>query len=245
MGTKNKRRILTVAVFILIVAVASFYFFILKPSLKPEIGMKNVPQGWSKVQDLNVAEDALGIQYRGTGKIEDAIAAFKTEMIKAGWSHVRDETPQEGFSFSVLKKNGYEATIMALETEPNKIIVSIVATKSREEPLKEPELPKEDVEGEDLIDVPRFSGSIRITYENYSESVSIKYLTSANITTVTEFYAVKLPTNGWTLEGMTAEGKKTEIYATKMKRGIVTINIGNSNEYNGYVNIEVVFTPYY
>ncbi len=245
MGTKNKLIISTVAVLILVVVVASFYFFILKPSSKPEISIGNVPQGWSKVQDLNVATDALGVQYQGTGTIEDAISAFKNEMTKVGWSHVRDETPQEGFSFSVLKKDGYETTIMAVETEPNKIIVSIVATKSKEAPLKEPELPKEDVEGEDLIDVPRFSGSIRIAYEPYSESVSIAYLTSANITTVTEFYAVKLPTNGWALEGMTAEGKKTEIYATKMKRGFVTINIENSKDYNGYVNIEVVFTPCY
>lgn len=244
MVTKNKLIMSTTAVLIVVVVVASFYFFILKPSSKPEIGI-SAPQGWSKVQYLNVAEDALGVQYQGTGTIEDAIAAFRTEMIKAGWSQVRDETPQNGFTFSVLKKNGYEATIMAAETEPSKIIVSIVVAKSKEETPKELELPKEDVAGGDLTDVPRFPSSVRTIYENYSESISIEYLASANITAVTEYYAIELPANGWVFEGMVVGGIKTEIYATKMKRGSVTINIENSDGYNGYVNIEVIFMPYY
>ncbi len=243
MATKNKLIISTTAVLILVVVVASFYFFILKPSSKPEIGI-SVPQGWSKVQDLNVAEDALGVQYQGTGTIEDARATFRNEMIKAGWSYVRDETPQKGFSFAVLKKNGYEATIMAVETEPNKIVISIVAAKSKGDLAKELAPPKDDVDGEDLADVPRFTGSIRITYENYSD-VSIKYLTSANITVVTDFYASELPAKGWKLEGMTASDKKAEIYATKMKRGFVTVNIENSKDYDGYTSIEVLFNPYH
>lgn len=245
MGTKNKLIISTVAVLILVVVVASFYFFVLKPSSKPEIGIKNMPQGWSKVQDLNVAEDAFGVQYQGTGTVEDAIAAFEAEMIKAGWSHVRDETRQEGFSFSVLKKEGYEATIMAVAIAPNKVIISIIAAKSKEDLPKEPELPKEDVEGEDLKDVPRFAGSIRTTYENYSESVSIEYLTSANITTVTEHYATELPAKGWTLEGMTVDDNKTAIYATKMKWGFVTVNIEKSTYYDGYTHIDVLFIPHH
>ncbi|MEM2080791.1 MAG: hypothetical protein QXP44_06415 [Candidatus Bathyarchaeia archaeon] len=244
MVAKNKLIMSTTAVLIVVVIVASFYFFILKPSSKPEIGI-SAPQGWSKLQDLNVAEGALGVQYQGTGTIEDAIVAFRTELIKAGWSHVRDETPQKGFTFSVLEKNDYEATIMVVETEPNKIIASIVVAKSKEETPKELELPKEDVAGEDLTDVPRFPSSVRTIYENYSESVSIEYLASANITAVTEYYAIELPANGWVLEGMVVGGIKTEIYAAKMERGFVTINIEDSDGYNGYVNVEVIFTPYY
>lgn len=241
MGTKNKVVMAITAVLILLVVAVSFYFLILKPSSRPEIGI-SAPQGWSKIQDLNVAEDASGVQYQGTGTIEDALATFKAEMLKAGWSHVRDETLQEGFTFSVLKKNGYEATIMAVETEPNRIIVSIVAAKSKQESLKELELPKEDVEGEDLTYVPRFPGSIRIAYENYSESVFIEYLAAANIITVTEYYAIELPAKGWVLEGMTVYDNRTEIYATKMKLGFVTVEIESSKDYDGYTHIGVLFT---
>ncbi|MGB9841275.1 MAG: hypothetical protein ACPLKZ_00965 [Candidatus Bathyarchaeales archaeon] len=240
MGTKSKVVIAITAVLILFVVAVSFYFLILKSSSRPEIGI-SAPQGWSKIQELNVAKDASGVQYQGTGTIEDAIATFKAEMLKAGWSHVRDETLQEGFTFSVLEKNGYEATIMAVETEPNRIIVSIVAAKSKQEALKELELPKEDVEGEDLTDVPRFPGSIRIAYESCSESVYIEYLTSANVTAITEYYATELPAKGWALEGLTACDDKTEICAIKVKMGFVTVEIEGSNYYEDYARISVLF----
>lgn len=246
MGAKNKLIISVTAALILVLVAASFYFFILKPS-KPEIGIETAPQGWSKVQDLKVAEDAVGVQYQGNGTIGNAIAAFKAEMMQAGWIHVRDETPQDGFSFAVLKKNDYEATIIAVATSPNKVIVSIVIAKPKTDIAKEPSPPKDDVEGEDLAEIPRFPGSIRITYESsvsVSVSVSIEYLTPANMTTVTEFYASELLARGWAIEGMTFSGNKTEIYATKPKGGFVTVNIENSKDYDGYTNIELLFNPY-
>lgn len=244
MGAKNKVVMAITAVLILFVVAVSFYFLILKPSSRPEIGI-SAPQGWSKIQDLNVAEDSSGVQYQGTGTIEDAVAAFNAEMLKAGWSHVRDENLQKGFTFSVLEKNGYEATIMAVETEPNKIIVSIVVAKSKQELPKELEPPKADVEGEDLTYVPRFPSSIRIAYENYSESVFIEYLAPANITTVTEYYVIELQAMGWALEGMTVYDNKTEIYAAKTKWGFVTVEIEISKYYDGYTQIDVSFTLYH
>lgn len=70
--------------------------------------------------------------------------------MKTGRSHVKDETPEEEFSFSFLKKNNYKATITAVETEHRKIIISIAVANSREDLLKESTLPKVDVENEDL-----------------------------------------------------------------------------------------------
>ncbi|MEM4733359.1 MAG: hypothetical protein QXD70_02395, partial [Candidatus Bathyarchaeia archaeon] len=123
------------------------------------------------------------------------------------------------------------------------IIVTIVAAISKQEIPKKLELPKEDVKGEDFIDVPRFPGSVRINYENCSESVSVKYLASANITAVTEYYVIELPAKGWALEGMTVGGNKTEIYATKMKLGYVVVEIESSN--NGFTYIDILFILYH
>ncbi len=235
---KINRQIILIVIAVLILASVFFYFFISKPKI--ELG--SVPSGWGKVKDLKVERDALGIQYKGTGTIEEAISAFKAEMTKVGWTHLRDEIPEEGFSFSVLRKDGYEATVFAVRTEEGVTTVTIVAGKLREEPAKKPEVPKEDVEGEDMTDVHRYQGAVIISYESSPRSTSIEYLTSENVSTVADFYATQLPANGWTLEGMMIEEQKAEITATKTKRGLLTISIETSKDYDDYTNVEVVLT---
>jgi len=42
---------------------------------------------------------------------------------------------------------------------------------------------------------------------------------------------------------MMVEEQKAEIAATKTERGLITINIKNSEGYEGYANIEIVFSP--
>jgi len=67
----------------LVLAGAAFYFLTLKP-VRPEMDFGRVPAGWSRIQDLSPKEDVWGAQYQGTGTLEDALTAFKTEMEKAG-----------------------------------------------------------------------------------------------------------------------------------------------------------------
>lgn len=233
---KMNKQIIFIVIAVLILASVFFYFFTFK--LRPKMDFGGVPLGWSKIQDLRPKKNVWGIQYQGTGTLEDALTTFKTEMEKAGWVHVIDENYS-----SLLKKDNFEAVIFASRVEPNTITVVILAAEAREQPsVGKPEIPTKDIDGEDITDVPRYPGSVRIWYESLFQDISIEYLTSENVSTVADFYTTQLPANGWRLKGMTTEEQKTEITATKTKRGLLTISIETSKDYEGYTNVEVVLT---
>ncbi len=62
-------------------------------------------------------------------------------------------------------------------------------------------LPKEDVIGEDLSDVPRYSPSVRLSYNKDTSYgvvfVSIEYYTEDELSTVRSFYLAEMPKHGW------------------------------------------------
>ncbi len=62
-------------------------------------------------------------------------------------------------------------------------------------------LPKEDVIGEDLSDVPRYSPSIRVSYNKDTSYgvvfVSIEYYTEDELSTVRSFYLEEMPKHRW------------------------------------------------
>ena len=62
-------------------------------------------------------------------------------------------------------------------------------------------LPKEDVIGEDLSDVPRYSPSVRVSYNKDTSYgvvfVSIEYYTEDELSKVRSFYLEEMPKHGW------------------------------------------------
>lgn len=113
--------------------------------------------------------------------------------------------------------------------------------------------PTLDVGGEDISDIPRYTGSVRIFYGSVpgvSGSIIVEYLTSASADTVADFYEEQLPANGWespldteTMRQFGLTYRYVGQAVEKEGRGIVVITLTDSEEYPGYTDINIVFNP--
>lgn len=106
--------------------------------------------------------------------------------------------------------------------------------------------PTVDVAGQDISDIPRYTGSVMIVYGEdvigtTPGTIVVAYLTSASIDTVLDFYQTQLPANGWTVIDM-GEVSKMPL-AMKGGRGSVVVTIMASEDYSGYTDINIVFVP--
>ncbi len=111
-------------------------------------------------------------------------------------------------------------------------------------------VPKSDVVGEDISDVPRYPGSVRVYYAPMPEipdAIIVVYVTSASIDTVADFYETQLPANGWESElpaEMMKEFGLTHMYVgqtvTKEGREIFVL-VRDSSDYSGYTEINISF----
>jgi hypothetical protein len=114
-----------------------------------------------------------------------------------------------------------------------------------------PGVPTTDVSGEDIPDVSRYPGSVRIYYGPVpgTDVVVVEYLTSASIETVSDFYEAQLPADGWQLPGgeeMIEGLDLAYIYVGQglVKKGQQTIVlVRESTDYPGYTNINITFGP--
>jgi hypothetical protein len=105
--------------------------------------------------------------------------------------------------------------------------------------------PKIDVLGQDISDIPRYPGSVRITYkENYPARgyTAVDYVTPDSADQVLSFYEAQLPTNGWSYVTRRAA---EEISATKeaQEEGVISVLMGitaeDSDDYQGYTEISI------
>ena len=112
-------------------------------------------------------------------------------------------------------------------------------------------VPTSDVAGENIQDVPRYPGSVRVYYGPVPNTnfIVVEYLTSASIDTVRDFYEAQLPTDGWVSptdeETMQMFGL-THRYVgqTVEKDGEQTVVlVRSSSDYSGYTNINITFGP--
>ncbi len=106
--------------------------------------------------------------------------------------------------------------------------------------------PTVDVAGQDISDIPRYTGSVMIFYGEdvigtIPGTIVVAYLTSASIDTVLDFYQTQLPANGWTVFDMGEVSKMPA--AIKGGRGSVVVTITASEDYSGYTDINIVFAP--
>ena len=119
-------------------------------------------------------------------------------------------------------------------------------SQETEEVSEEIALPTEDVEGEDLSDVPRYPGSVRTGYitqetEEAGREKWISYATSAGIDEIRDFYARELPANGW--NEVAARFDETdesgEILWTEGTKGdrYVAITYSASEDYSGNLDL--------
>jgi hypothetical protein len=111
-------------------------------------------------------------------------------------------------------------------------------------------IPTSDVIGEDISDVPRYPGSVRIHYgtvPGVTDVVIVVYLTSANIDTVSDFYEKQLPANGWvspmdeeTMQMFGLTYKYVEQAVKKGEREIIVM-VSPSADYSGYTEVNISF----
>ncbi|TET84034.1 MAG: hypothetical protein E3J36_02475 [Candidatus Nealsonbacteria bacterium] len=115
-----------------------------------------------------------------------------------------------------------------------------------------PEAPTSDVAGQDISDIPRYPGSVRIHYGPVSmdpDVIVIVYLTSESVDTVADFYETQLPANGWEslLDAETMEEfGLTYRYVGQglLKEGRQTIVLVRASEdYSGYTDINITVGP--
>ena len=114
-----------------------------------------------------------------------------------------------------------------------------------------PGVPKLDVAGEDISDVPRYPGSIRVYYGPVSDTgiIVVEYLTSASVDTVMNFYEAQLPTDGWVSpideEEMQMFGLSYRYAGQGVEKGEqqTIVLVRDSSDYSGYTNINITFGP--
>jgi len=111
-------------------------------------------------------------------------------------------------------------------------------------------IPKLDVAGEDIQDVPRYPGSVRVYYApmpGIPNAITVVYVTSATIDTVADFYETELPAKGWESESsaeMMEEFGLTRMYVgqTVIKEGReIFVLVRDSSDYSGYTEVNISF----
>ncbi len=89
-------------------------------------------------------------------------------------------------------------------------------------------MPSADVAGEDLADVPRYSGSMRTGYDKNDDGteINLEYITSSSTKEILDFYKKTLVDNGWTLF---AEGSQNLNFSKSQTDVSIEIIEANNN----------------
>lgn len=67
-------------------------------------------------------------------------------------------------------------------------------------------MPTADAPGEDLADVPRFSGAIRSDYDSTDKVINLEYFAKATASEILDFYKKTLPNFEWILRAEDGQG---------------------------------------
>lgn len=111
-------------------------------------------------------------------------------------------------------------------------------------------IPKLDVAGEDIQDIPRYPGSVRVYYApmpGIPNAIIVVYVTSASIDTVADFYETELPAKGW--ESESSAELMEEFGLTYMYVGQTVVKedwdafvlVRDSSDYSGYTEVNISF----
>ena len=198
--------------------------------------------------------------YMGPGTAEDALNVFKTSAIDAGWTCVLGKEiptigiPGVGVAGTVITGAGFEKgdkmlVIHIMQAEDQVTVMVVEAPKWQEEFPIEEWVPEEigpptlDVEGKDILDLPRYPGSVRTSYWRMDfgdggEAITVTYITSATISEVLKFYQEKLPANSWT--DITEMQMEDAFWLMGYREGVnAKVSINPDTFYVGYTSIGI------
>jgi len=104
------------------------------------------------------------------------------------------------WSFNKAKKVADSALHSVQNNQPTPSFPPSPSASSLQSSQPRLSMPASDVAGEDLADAPRFSESIRTSYEKESTDViNLEYMVKASQDQILKFYKDQLPTTGWLL----------------------------------------------
>lgn len=87
-------------------------------------------------------------------------------------------------------------------------------------------LPEADVPGEDIPDLPRYPGSLRVEYQQRASAglvlVDTEYVASAKLDDVREFYRNVFRSGKWSMAGLDVSEDEWDFFVTKGEREAVT-----------------------
>lgn len=218
-----------------VVAVGAVVYFYL---LQPGIDVCPVPSGWERTNETKLDGGDAGVRYVSSGSPEKALATFQASMEEAGWSHLGGSL-QDNF-FAEFVRGAEQATVFAVGDGPDISVYVLVSDALPVTETGKPGVSIGEVDGNDLVDVPRYPDSVRTSYEDSPQELMLEYLAHASVATVADFYAGRLPQEGWVIQAMTVDAGAAHIIGTRPGRGILTMNIGAGGAAAGDTVIRVV-----
>ena len=168
------------------------------------------PAGFTAFATMDV-QGAAVTHYTGSGTAKDALDAFKTSVIDAGWTPILEEEvpvvhiPESGIAagatWTGFERGDEFLGIWAMQAQDQTTVTVVIVPKEVLEafadevtPAEKEGPPTSDVSGKDIPDVPRYPGSVRTG----SVGGTVEYVTSASLDEVLAFYEKELPAHGWT-----------------------------------------------
>lgn len=224
------------------------------------------PSGFQESTSVPIPQEGVtATQYTGSGTADKALSAFEQSAVEAGWekkgeagrisisgvesSGATFEKGNQVLFFQVTETDG---TVNVLVVKGPKTVTEGSTPSGETTPSDggdggEAEgPPTTDVEGEDIPDVPRYPGSVRVGYFSVEDSsgkgATIGYIAEATPEEVESFYGEKMPSEGWTRVLKMQQGGGT---ATEWEKGDRTTHISFAphSSYEGYVEITVLGNP--
>ena len=215
-----------------------------------------VPSGFTKLPLIEHEYEGVTMtQYMGSGTVADAASSFKAAFRAAGWTFMGEGVVAAGYTGTGFEKGNEIAVIYAIQAGDQVTVMVIIGPKEVEEAPEEerkevtPEEvgpPTSDVQGEDFADLPRYPGSVRVSYVSMSfgdagRVSTVGYITSASFDEVVDFYEEKLPANGWDIimSGFQIDEDEGQFWSLLASKGdkSVTVVCELSDEYPDYTSI--------
>jgi len=210
---------IVVVLLLLVAAGVVVYLYLLKPG----IDICPTPPGWDQTKQVGLDGGGEGAVYTSSGVPDKVLVTFQDSLEGAGWIHVSGDLQED--LFAEFARGADHASVVAAGDGSEVVVYVFVSDASAFKEVETTEAPIAEVSGEDITDVPRFPGSIRVTCEVGPQEWFVEYLASADVAEVVAFYEDSLGTGGWTIQAVMADSGSNQIVATKSGRGILTIDI--------------------
>jgi len=233
-STNMKGRVAVILAVAVVAVGVVVYFYLLRPGI--DIGP--VPSGWERTNETKLDGGDAGVRYVSSGSPEKALATFQAGMEEAGWSHLGGSL-QDSF-LAEFVRGAERATVFAVGDGPDISVYVLVSDALSVTETGKPGASIGEVDGNDLADVPRYPDSVRTSYEDSPQELLLEYLARASVPTVVDFYAGRLPQEGWVIQAMTMDEGAAHIIGTRPGRGILTMDIGADSIAAGETIIRMV-----